>query len=427
MFFKTKIIYFLLKVKLEKLIGLYSSGRYKQIRFFFFRKNLKYSKFYESFSINNSNLLNLPIMNKSLFMKNFNTINTCGISYDHASEIAEKSEVSRDFSPMINNISVGLSTGTSGNRGMFLVNELERAKWVAYMIDRVIGFSLKKVDVAFFLRANNKLYESAKSKNIRFNFFDIYENIDSHIEKLNRLRPNILIAQPSVLMILSQKKANGELKICPNKIISVAEVLTKEDRAYFESVFKIKLSEVYQCTEGFLASSCSEGTLHFNEDFLIIEKKYIDEERTRFHPVITDLLRKTQPIVRYELNDIISEKKNCKCGSQFLAIERIEGRSDDIIVLKDNQNKQVFIFPDIIRREIVLSDERIKDYAVIQRENRTIGLYVKSSFKESYLMAKTALVKRFKAYNVTDFSIHEMDMPPHVIGDKKRRVKNENK
>ena len=44
---------------------------------------------------------------------------------------------------------------------------------------------------------------------------------------------------------------------------------------------------------------------------------------------------------RYELNDIITEKKNCKCGSQFLAIESIEGRSDDIIVLKDNQNKKV--------------------------------------------------------------------------------------
>ena len=427
MFFKIKIIYFLIKVKLEKLTGLYSSKWYKKINTFFFLKNLKSSKFYEFFNVYSSNFFELPIINKSLFMENFNAINTCGITYKQASEIAEKSELSRDFSPMINNVSVGLSTGTSGNRGMFLVSETERANWVAYMIDRVIGFSFTEVEIAFFLRANNKLYESAKSRKVSFNFFDIFQNIDSHIERLNNLQPDILIAQPSVLMILSKKKVNGELKINPRKVISVAEVLTNEDRTYFESIFQIKLDEVYQCTEGFLASSCSEGVLHFNEDFLIIEKKYIDEERTRFHPIITDLLRKCQPVVRYELNDIITEKKNCKCGSNFLAIESIEGRSDDVIELEDNENKMVSIFPDIIRREIVLADERIKDYAVIQKDNITIMLYVESDFKGSYLLAKSALVKRFEVYNVIDFSINKMDISPHKIGDKKRRIKNENK
>ena len=366
-------------------------------------------------------------MNKSLFMENFDTINTCEISYEQASEIAENAEHSRDFSPMIKNIAVGLSTGTSGNRGLFLVSETERANWVAYMIDRVIGFSLKKIEVAFFLRANNKLYESAKSKKVSFNFFDLFEKLDSHVERLNNLQPTILIAQPSLLMLLSKKKTNGELRINPKKIISVAEVLTNEDRSYVEKTFQIKLAEVYQCTEGFLASSCSEGTLHFNEDFLIIEKKYIDEEKNRFHPIITDLLRKSQPIVRYELNDIITEKKNCKCGSPFLAIERIEGRSDDIIVLKDKYSKEVCIFPDIIRRTIVLSDERIEDYAFIQKDNKTIHLYIKSNFEESYLIAKTVLIERLMGYNIIDLNIVNLDEHKHKIGAKKRRIQNEYK
>ena len=201
MYFKIKIIYFLIKIKLEKLTGLYSSKWYKKIKVFFFLKNIKSSGFYNYFSVYKSNFEELPIMNKSLFMENFDTINTCGISYQQASEIAENAEKSRDFSPMINDIAVGLSTGTSGNRGLFLVSETERANWVAYMIDRVIGFSLKKVEVAFFLRANNKLYESCKSKKVRFNFFDLFEKLDSHIERLNNLQPTILIAQPSLLML----------------------------------------------------------------------------------------------------------------------------------------------------------------------------------------------------------------------------------
>lgn len=88
MFFKIKIIYFLIKVKLEKLTGLYSSKWYKKINTFFFLKNLKSSKFYEFFNVYSSNFFELPIINKSLFMENFNAINTCGITYKQASEIA---------------------------------------------------------------------------------------------------------------------------------------------------------------------------------------------------------------------------------------------------------------------------------------------------------------------------------------------------
>ena len=96
--------------------------------------------------------------------------------------------------------------------------------------------------------------------------------------------------------------------IKPQKVISVAEVLTPEDKAYLSNIFKQTIQQVYQCTEGFLASSCEHGTLHFNEDFLIIEKKYIDHEQSRFHPIITDLRRRSQPIIRYELNDYYSRK-----------------------------------------------------------------------------------------------------------------------
>ena len=82
-------------------------------------------------------------------------------------------------------------------------------------------------------------------------------------------------------LLLEEKEIN-KLNISPKKIVSVAEVLTKEDKEYLQNVFNCKISEVYQCTEGFLANSCSEGYLHFNEDFLIIEKKYIDNKKTKF-------------------------------------------------------------------------------------------------------------------------------------------------
>ncbi|MBK7233915.1 MAG: hypothetical protein IPH93_17035 [Saprospiraceae bacterium] len=252
--------------------------------------------------------------------------------------MALKAEASRDFSPMIRDISVGLSTGTSGNRGLFLTSARERAMWVSCILDRVIGFSFKKRKIAFFLRANNNLYKAVQSGLLEFHFFDIFQSMDDHILKLNKLKPNIIVAQPSVLIQIASAIQSGQIFLSPGKIISVAEVLTPEDKSFLERIFLQNVHQVYQCTEGFLAATCTYGILHFNEDFLIIEKKYIDSEKTRFHPIITDLLRSTQPVVRYELNDILIEKENCACGSRMMAIECIEGRSDDVLVFK-NQKK----------------------------------------------------------------------------------------
>lgn len=224
------------------------------------------------------------------------------------------------------------------------------------------------------MRANSNLYNSVQSKFLQFEFFDLLQPLEEQLDRLNNLNPSILVAQPSLLLELAHKLEEGLVRIKPLKIISVAEVLYPEDKQYLERVFGQIINQVYQCTEGLLATTCKYGTLHFNEDFLIIEKKYIDKDLTRFHPIITDLLRTTQPIIRYELNDIIHEKKDCLCGSKWLAIEKIEGRSDDILHFYDNE--EIKIFPDFFRRAILMSSDKIKDYTLLQTDSKLLELYI---------------------------------------------------
>jgi putative adenylate-forming enzyme len=233
MHFKLKILFNLIELrrnrkKYAKNIRALQTKRWEQMQ-----TVLKKSNFYRELANQNKPLTDYPIVNKLIFMDKFDEINTCGIKLEDAYKIALEAENSRDFSPMIKEISVGLSTGTSGNRGVFLVSEDERAKWVAAVLDRVIGFSLKKRSVAFFLRANNNLYDSVKSKTIRFEFFDLLKNLSTHVERLNALQPNILVAQPSMLLLLANEQEIGRLQINPDKIIGVAEVLYEEDRLLF--------------------------------------------------------------------------------------------------------------------------------------------------------------------------------------------------
>lgn len=333
----------------------------------------------------------LPYMNKKVMMDNFDIMNTAGISKDDALKLAINSEKSRDFSEKLNGYSVGLSSGTSGHRGVFVLSDDEIATWVGGMMAKMLPkgkiFGTK---VAFFLRADNNLYESSNSKILKFEFFDILQPMEQNIIKLQEFQPTILVAPPSVLLILAEAAKAKKLSINPVRIISVAEVLTEKDEQYLKRVFKQKIIyQVYQCTEGFLGYTCEHGSLHLNEDVIVVEKEYLDD--TRFTPVITDFVRTTQPIVKYRLNDILVEdKRPCKCGTSMTRLKKIEGRMDDVFEFDGVNGRTIKVFPDFISR-VVLYVPKIKNYRVVQESSKKVIFYLDDIDIENQRLVKEEL------------------------------------
>ena len=238
-------MYYLVGIKFAKFFYRNNLSKIQKIRWRKLLKNINNSAFYKDYI--GLPFEDFPIIEKKEFLKNFDSINTLNISYENAIDVALKAEKTRDFKPSIKNITVGLSTGTSGNKSVFLASEKERAYWTASVIDRVIGWSFKRRKIAFFLRANSNLYESVNSKLIDFNFFDLLEPNEGNLSRLELLNPNILVAQSSMLLVLAKAVQNNDLKINPEKIISVAEVLCMEDAVYLEGIFNQKVHQVYQC------------------------------------------------------------------------------------------------------------------------------------------------------------------------------------
>ncbi len=306
-------------------------------------------------------------MNKSLMMENFDLLNTKGLKKSQAMEVALKSEESRNFAPVINEITVGLSSGTSGSRGLFLASSFERSTWSGSILAKALPqHILHKERIALFLRAGSNLYDSVKSNTLEFKFFDMIRPIDELCKDLEFYAPTILLAPASMLRFIAQAVEENVIKINVIKIFAIAEVLEKIDQDYLESVFNQKIYQIYQATEGFLAISCSHGNLHFNEDLIHIEKEYITESPNKFIPIITDFTRTTQPIIRYRLNDILVENNDpCPCGSANLRIERIEGRCDDIFYFHDISTKNLVpVFPDFLGRLVISSSEDISQYKI---------------------------------------------------------------
>jgi putative adenylate-forming enzyme len=318
-----------------------------------------------------------PVINKQLMMNHFDQLNTVGILREEAFALALKAERTRDFTPQLNGVTIGLSSGTSGSRGLFLVSPQEQYAWAGTVLAKVLPRSpLAAHRIAFFLRANSNLYGSVSGGRLRFEFFDLLEPMQQHVQRLNSYYPNLWIAPPSVLRLLADAYRQGQLRTKPLRMVAVAEVLDPLDRGYIESIFDLSVHQVYQCTEGFLAATCAHGTLHLNEDIVAFQKEPVGSESSRFVPILTDFTRFSQPIIRYRLNDLLIEKNSpCACGSHLTAIEAIEGRCDDLFYLPHQTHAELVpVFPDLITRAIINAAPDVKAYKIVQSAPNRIEL-----------------------------------------------------
>ncbi|MFJ2541641.1 F390 synthetase-related protein [Microbacterium sp. NPDC087589] len=299
----------------------------------------------------------LPLMDKSVMMTRFDEINTVGVRKDEALALAIGNERSRDFDTDLGSNSVGLSSGTSGHRGLFVVSSAERDAWVGTVLARTLPRGvLFGHRIALFLRADNTLYESVGSRAVSFRYFDVYADMDDNITRLREYRPTILVAPPSVLRLIARAADAGGFDVVPQRVYSVAEVLEiSDEQRITASLGQRLLHQLYQCTEGFLAHTCEHGVIHLNEDSILVEREALDAER--FTPIVTDLRRRAQPIVRYRLGDVLRERTHpCPCGSALAAVERIEGREGDTLLFRSLDGRDVPVFADVITRALLFAD-----------------------------------------------------------------------
>ena len=347
-----------------------SKGMRKQAKFV--RKN---SPFYARHwdGMKDEQWSEFPLIDKSIMMKNLEDLLTVRIDVSKAKSLADDAEKSRDFSPKIGPYSIGYSSGTSGSRGMHFISEKEQAGWAGFMLARGLDGSIfSKHRIGLILRANSNTFESVGSNRIEFKFYDLMKPLEEIHESILQDKLDILIGPPSVLRYLSDVKS--PLKV--RKLVSAAEVLDEIDRTHIEAHFGQIIHQFYSSTEGEIAATCEHGTLHLNEEIMVIQKQWVDEEKGWYHPIISDFKRKTQPIIRYRLNDIlVASKQQCKCGDARESIESIMGRQDDIFLLeKKSGDGFEQVIPDFIRRAVMQMHPDITAYCAIQKSPEEIEI-----------------------------------------------------
>ena len=173
-------------------------------------------------------------------------------------------------------------------------------------------------------------------------------------------------------------------------LIIGAEPHSEEQRKRIEEMLGVKAYNSFgmseMCGPGVAFECPEQNGLHIWEDYYIVE--IVDPETLEPMPdgevgemVLTTINREAMPLLRYRTRDLTRILPgDCPCGRHHQRLDRMKGRSDDMIILKG-----VNIFPIQVEQVLLQFKELGTDYLItLETLDSNDGMTVEVELKELY-------------------------------------------
>jgi len=203
-------------------------------------------------------------------------------------------------------------------------------------------------------------------------------NTQRQIMLMKDFKADVLCCTPSYAIYLAEEIAKENIPLSDLNLkigIFGAEPWSEEMRALIEKNLGIKAYDIYglsEITGPGVAIDCEyHAGAHIQEDYFYPE--IIDPVTLEPLPygekgelVFTTLTKEGMPLVRYRTHDITSLSiEPCKCGRTLVRMERVTGRSDDMLIIRG-----VNVFPSQIE-SVLMKDCNLEPHyqIVVDRIN----------------------------------------------------------
>jgi len=224
-------------------------------------------------------------------------------------------------------------------------------------------------------------------------------NTERQLSIMQDFGSTILICTPSYALYMAEvaHKTGIDTAKLPLRLgLFGGEGHTEEMRRELEKRWNILATENYGLSEvigpGFSGECYIKDGMHIATDHFIAE--IIDPETGKVLPfgeqgeiVITSLSKEAMPVLRYRTKDITwLNPETCKCGRTSLRMGKIQGRTDDMLIIRG-----VNVFPSQIESVLVGMEEVGPHYEIVVR-------------KDGYLDKIEVLVEVLDAALLTSFA-----------------------
>jgi len=218
-------------------------------------------------------------------------------------------------------------------------------------------------------------------------------NTQRQVQLMHDFGCTVLACTPSYALHLSEAIAESEYKREHLKLrvgIFGAEPWTENMRKEIEEKLKIKAIDIYGLSEVIgpgVSSECGyqEGLHVFEDHFFpeIIDPVTLQPlpEGEKGELVFTCITKEALPLIRYRTRDLTRlNYTKCKCGRTLVRMEKCNGRSDDMLIIRG-----VNVFPSQIE-EVLLKSEGIEPHylIIIDRVNNLDVLQVQVEVEQQY-------------------------------------------
>jgi phenylacetate-coenzyme A ligase PaaK-like adenylate-forming protein len=277
------------------------------------------------------------------------------------------------------------TSGTSGAPGLFLYSQQEFAHWVGVFLRTFVrigvtpGTRLVGIGAPSELHLSRQTIAALQAGRGDAPRLSVTTPLDEMVAALNDYEPDAIGGYPSVLALLAEEQLAGRLRIAPRIVLTTSEVLTADAAARIERAWTRPVEGYFTTEVPVIAGGSPDRVgLHVCEEAIV---EVVDDEgrpvpagRPGSKVLLTNLVNRTQPLIRYELLDsVVLADGQDPSGRPFDRIARIDGRSDDILRLPALAGGVVVVHPYRLRAPFA----RLLDVLQYQIVHRRGGLEVR--------------------------------------------------
>ena len=285
-------------------------------------------------------------------------------------------------------IHIHSTSGSSGEPFKIAINNYEdytshvRVFWALRkagfrMSDKIVIISRYGCDDQFDVEKEISFIGVMQNK---FNLFQreiisIYEPVDEIISKLMKTKARILWSTPSIMQIVGNRLREREITFDFPIVFLTSEVISTMQKGLFTTYLGKYVVSLYGAMEspslGFDFGLSDQYTIFPNSNYFEFENFSKNENDNNIgNVIITNLINKTMPIIRYDLNDLAEIGEHPGFGCKH--IKGIVGRQDDIVELeKDKYLAHHHAY------EMFMDFHECEMYKFVKKRNKTILLQIK--------------------------------------------------
>ena len=171
------------------------------------------------------------------------------------------------------------------------------------------------------------------------------------------------------LKVLADQQKRGRLRINPRSIVNCGEGINLKDKIYIESVFNVSVANLYGFAECIIVGVGKDryGGIALFDEIALIEIK-------KDHILLTNLINRTLPIIRYRIDDFLQEKEEKKVNIPYTVVEDIVGRVEEAIWFENDEGEMDFIHPLVFvefyvkgldKLQLIIKDKKSFDFLAV--------------------------------------------------------------